>query len=816
MIYTTLEITQITDSQLIGNPDIAISHISFDNRNLYSISETAFITIDSPKNSGKKHISSVIEKGIKVIISECYYSEFKDVTWIIVDNAVQFLRVLAKYHLENSQLKNSIGITGNNGKTIVKEWLYQCLWDEIPSIKSPKGFDSQVGLSLSLLEIRKSHELGIFEIRISKPKEMETLEHIFSPKIGILMHIGSAYSSNFMSEERLIDENITLFKHSCCIIFNGDNELVFNKIHQVYPHKKLISFGLNPRNNVYIFSDYENPNEIIRIKYLNEEFHIPAHQRNKATLSNTLAVITTLKELGFENEKIIDKINHLQAVEMRLESVNGVKNNLIINDSFNLDLNSLIIDFKLINQYKKPKKSLILTDILDTIEEDTLLYPKVAELTNEQSFDQVFLIGSCIGKYQELFSAECKAFESTQELIQSQALSCIENQLVLLKGARTFEIEKIKKLLELQKHDTTLEINLNAILHNINIYKSLLKPSTKICAMVKAYSYGLGSYEIAEFLQHHHVDYLGVAYADEGVDLRKNNITTPILVMNPERNGYDNIIDYHLEPEIYNFRVLELFVNQLYRRGIQNAYPIHLKIETGMHRLGFKENEINKLIEKLKQCNLRVASIFSHLSSADVPEERDYTEQQLRTYERISQKIIEKIGYTPTRHILNSAGITNYTNYQYDMVRIGIGMLGLSPSPEVQKKLQNVVTFKTVISQISDIKKGESIGYGRKYIAPKNTKIATIPVGYADGIPRLLSNGKGFVVVRNQKVPIVGNVCMDMMMIDLGNVPAEEGEEVILFDSLVSLENFAQYSQTIPYEVLTSISQRVKRIYIKD
>lgn len=816
MTYTTLEITQITEDQLIGNPDIIISHISFDSRNLYSISETAFIAINTPKNSGEKYISSVVEKGIKVIISEHYYSEYEDITWIIVDNTVQFLQTLAKHHLEHSQLENSIGITGSNGKTIVKEWLYQCLWNEIPSVKSPKSFNSQIGLPLSLFEIKESHRLGIFEVGISKPNEMEILERVFSPKMGILTHIGSAHSSNFTNEEELINEKISLFKHSSCIIFNGDNELVFNKIHQLYPHKKLISFGLNPRNSVHIFSDYKNPNELIKINYLNEELHLPAQQRDEATLSNALAVITTLKELGFENEKIIDKINHLQAVEMRLESVNGIKNNLLINDSFNLDLDSLIIAYQFINQYRKPKKSLILTDILDTIEEDAVLYPKVAKLTNEQSFDQVFLIGNHIGKYQKLFSAECKVFESTQELIQSQALNSIENQLILLKGARIFEIEKIKKLLELQKHDTTLEINLNAILHNINIHKSLLKPTTKVCAMVKAYSYGLGGYEIAEFLQHHHIDYLGVAYADEGADLRKNGITTPILVMNPEQNSYDSIIDYHLEPEIYSFRVLDLFINQLQSKGIQNPYPIHLKIETGMHRLGFKEEEIEKLIEKLGQYNLRVASIFSHLSSADVPEEKDYTMEQLHTYERISQKIIEKIGYTPIRHILNSAGIVNYTDYQYDMVRIGIGMLGLSPSSKTQENLQSVVTFKTVISQISDIKKGESIGYSRKYIAPKNTRIATIPVGYADGIPRLLSNGKGFVMVKNQKVPIVGNVCMDMMMIDLEKIPAKEGEEVILFNSRNSLENFAQYSQTIPYEVLTSISRRVKRIYIKD
>ena len=815
MNYSTLQIAQITNSQLIGESNINISHIAFDSRNLYTTSETAFIAINTKKKSGEKYILSAIEKGIKVIISENYYPEFEGISWIIVKDSIQFLQTLAKYHLEHSHLKNTIGITGSNGKTIVKEWLYQCLWNETPCIKSPKSFNSQIGLPISILDINDNHELGIFEVGISKPKEMEISESIFSPKIGILTHIGSAHSSNFINQEELIHEKINLFKNSNCIIFNGDNEFVFNQINKIYSHKKLISFGLNPWNDVYISSDNKNPNEIIKIKYKDEEINTPIQQRDEATLCNALAVFTTLKELGFDNHKIIDKINHLQAIEMRLESINGIRNNLIINDSFNLDLDSLIISYQFINQYQKDKKILILTDILDTIEENSVLYPKIAKLTNEQNFDQVFLIGNQITQYQKLFTSECKIFKTTQELIESNFIHSIENHLILLKGARVFEIEKIKNILELQKHDTTLEINLNAIIHNINVHKSLLKPNTKVCAMVKAYSYGLGGYEIAEFLQHHHIDYLGVAYADEGADLRKNGITTPILVMNPEQNSYESIIDYHLEPEIYNFRVLELFGNILNFKGLEN-YPIHIKIETGMHRLGFKEEEIDELIEKIKQYRFKVASIFSHLSSADNPKEEAYTLKQFETFERISQKIIEKLGYQPIRHILNSAGIANYNDYQYDMVRIGIGMLGFSPNEKIQQELQNVVSFKTLISQVSEIKKGESIGYNRNFIAIKDTQIATIPVGYADGVSRLMGNEKGFLWIKNKKIPIVGNICMDMLMLNLKDLPAKEGEEVILFNSIPRLKNFAEYSQTIVYEVLTSISRRVKRIYIKD
>jgi alanine racemase len=816
MIYSTLQISQLTDSKLIGNPNILISNISFDSRNLYSISDTAFIAINTKNNSGEKYISSVVEKGVKVIISENYYPEYEDITWIIAKNSIEFLQILAKKHLENSHLENTIGITGSNGKTIVKEWLYQCLWDEYSTVKSPKSFNSQIGLPISLLQINEEHQLGIFEVGISKPSEMAKLENIFAPKIGVLTHIGSAHSSNFKNEEELINEKIILFKESETIIYNGDNELVYNLVNQLYSSKNLISFGLNQRNDVCISSDYKNPNERIGIKYFDEEISISLQKRDEATLSNILAIVAVLKSLKISNKKIMSKIQDLHSVEMRLESVNGIRNNLIINDSFNLDLDSLIIAYQFINQYQKQKKSLILTDILDTIEEDEILYKKVAELTNEQDFENIILIGEHITKYKDLFSGKVKIFDDTQELIDSQYLNTIENQLILLKGARVFEIEKIKKFLELQKHDTTLEVNLNAIVHNINIHKSLLKPETKVCAMVKAFSYGLGGYEIAEYLQHHHIDYLGVAYADEGVDLRKNGVTTPILVMNPEQSSYDTIIDYHLEPEIYSLRVLDLFGKQLQAKGIQETYPIHIKIETGMHRLGFKEDEIDDLMKTLKKYNVKIASIFSHLSCADVPEEKEYTLHQLETFERVSSKIIQNIDYKPIRHILNTAGIINFTDYQYDMVRIGIGMMGISCVPQIEKQLQNVATFKTVISQISKVEKGDSIGYSRKYIAEKDTRIATIPIGYADGIPRLIGNKKGFVIIKGQKVPIVGNVCMDMLMADLGEIPAKEGDEVVIFNSCKTLEEFADYCQTIPYEVLTSISRRVKRIYVKD
>ena len=815
MDYTVKKIAEITNSKLIGDASLYVKNIAFDSRNIYSTANTAFIAITTEKNSGEKYIASAVDKGIKIIISENFIEGFEDTTWIITDNSIDFIQKLAKYHLRQFPDLLTIGITGSNGKTIVKEWLYQSLWNEYKTVKSPKSFNSKIGLPISLLEIGKTHELGIFEVGISKPNEMKKLAEIFSPKIGVLTHIGSAHLCNFENEAKLLNEKLKLFENSELIIYNGDNDLVFKTINNIYSSKRLISYGFKKRNDIRIESDWKDRSKDITVSYYKENFSFPATQRDEATLINALCIITLLKFLRFENTQIIEMLSTLKSVEMRLESVKGSRNNLIINDSFNLDLDSLNIAYQFINEYKKHNKSLILTDFAEGIN-NARLYRDVATLTNAQNFNKVFLVGEEITKFHHLFNTETYTFNNTADLIKNQNLNLIEDSLILLKGARKFEIEKVKTHLELQKHDTILEVNLNAILHNINAHKALLKPETKMMAMVKAYSYGLGGYEIAEFLQHHHIDYLGVAYADEGVDLRKNGITTPIMVMNPEQHSYNIIIDYNLEPEIYSFRVLELFAEQLAQKAYSGEYPIHLKIETGMHRLGFKEHEIDDLILKLKSLNVRVKTVFSHLSTSDIPSERDYALHQIDVFEKISSKLIDGLAYRPMRHILNSSGIANFNNYQFDMVRIGIGMVGISSNAELKKSLVNAVRFKTVVSQISDLKRGKSVGYSRKFIAEENTRIATIPVGYADGIPRLIGNKIGKVGVNNQLVPIVGNICMDMMMLDIKNLNVNEGDEVVIFNSQPTLEDFADYCRTIPYEVLTSISRRVKRIYIKN
>lgn len=816
MNYTALQIAEYTNSKLIGNPNYIIKNILFDSRTIFTTYQTAFIAISSAKNSGEKYIQNAIDKGIKVIICQQKPENIdKNISYIITENSIQFLQKLSKHHISQFPQLTTIGITGSNGKTIVKEWLYQSLNEDFSVVKSPKSFNSQIGLPISLLQTDDSHQIGIFEVGISTPNEMRVLEEIFSPKIGILTHIGSAHLINFENENQLIKEKIALFKNSEIIFFNGDNTNVFDLLQKNYPNKKLISYGLKDINEVKITQHWTEDNPKIEVSYFGEKFHLPIEQKDEATLNNMLSIIGVMKYLGIENQKIIDKIKNLKSVEMRLESVEGIKNNLIINDSYNLDLDSLSIAYQFINQYNKPEKVLILTDFTENKNQSNH-YQKVIHLTNEQNFDKIFLIGEEITTFEKDFNSKVFSLKNTNELIHHQELQKIENSLILLKGARKFEIEKIKNILELQKHDTVLEINLNSILHNINVHKALLKPETKIMAMVKAFSYGLGGYEIAEFLQYHHIDYFAVAYADEGVDLRKHGITTPIMVMNPEQHSYTTIIEYNLEPEIYSFRVLENFCNILKIKGYNGKYPIHIKLETGMHRLGFKTEELNLLIEKLKQYPVKVESIFSHLATADTPNQWDYTHKQIRIFDENSSKIINSISYQPLRHILNSPGIANFSEHQFDMVRIGIGMVGISANENLQKQLQNAVSFKTVISQISEIERGETVGYNRRFKAENNTRIATIPIGYADGIPRRIGNGIGKLKINGQYANIVGNICMDMMMIDISNIPAKEGDEVILFNSIKELLNFSEYCQTIPYEVLTSISRRVKRIYIKD
>ncbi|CVK17005.1 UDP-N-acetylmuramoyl-tripeptide--D-alanyl-D-alanine ligase [Apibacter mensalis] len=814
MIYCVTHLALIIDAQLIGDPDRKIQHIFYDSRNIVSPADGAFIAFIGIRD-GHKYMEDAYKKSVRIFIGSHIPVIHSDATYLIVDDPVSALQKWACYHINSYPSLTTIGITGSNGKTILKEWLNQCLWDVFSIIKSPKSFNSQMGLPLSVLQIESKHDLGIFEVGISKPGEMDKQERVLHPTIGVLTNVLGAHSEYFKDKEEQIVEKIKLFKNSQVIIYPTDPNI--SKIIQLeYPNKKLISFGKENSDIQLLETTLNGNTTVLSVSVFGEprEFIFPF--TDDASIQNVLCLLAVLSELGYNYDFIQEKILHLQFVSMRLELVSGINNCTIINDTFNSDYQSLEIALHFLFQQNKPKKVLVLSDILQSRLAEAELYKKIADLVNSFPLHHILLVGEKTYKYRHLFNNILKSFLSTVEVIRFLESRSIKDAALLIKGARKFELEKVTQLLEVQSHDTILEVNLHSLLMNVNYFKSLLKPETKIIAMVKASSYGLGNFEIAEVLQFYHIDYLAVAYPDEGFKLRDKGIHLPIMVMNPEISSYDRVIEYELEPEIYSFRELNLFVHKLKEKKL-TKYPIHIKIDTGMHRLGFQPEEAQKLGDLLKNnVYVKVKSIFSHFAVSDVSEQEEFTRLQASKLKYSFDILAKILGYQPLLHIANSAGIINYPEYHFDAVRLGIGMYGYIDNEKTLKKLKNVITLKTVISNIHDLEPGETVGYGRQFVAKKTTSVATLPIGYADGIRRIVGNGKGYVTIHGKKAPIIGNICMDMMMIDVTNIACKEGDTVIIMGENPSLIEYAEWYQTIPYEVLTSISSRVKRIYYRE
>ena len=815
--YRIQELAEIISAELIGNPTGVVEEIYFDSRMIFQPNNGVFFAFDDFRENGSQYLSDAYEKGIRVfVVSEIERPE-RDAAYLIVDSSLKALQIWAKYHRKQFQL-SVIGITGSNGKTIVKEWLNQLLWKDYSIVRSPKSYNSQIGVPLSVLQITADRKLGIFEAGISHPNEMEALEEMIHPKIGVLTYMGSAHLENFNSKEELILEKLKLFKKCESLVFNADNELVKELVDKNCANQKKISFGKEKDNTIQLLSTATIPTgKEVRIRWNSKDITYQLPFRDSASIDNSLTALTTISAMGLDVENYIEKIKTLLSVEMRLEIKEAIRDSILINDTFNSDLHSVKVALDVLAQQPFPHKSLVLTDILQSDLNKDRLYRKVADLVNSYQINDLVLIGDYIPRYRDLFKADARTFRTTDAFFKTLSVQNVNNEAILLKGARPFQLEKISSFLEKKSHDTLLEVNLQALMHNIKVFKSKTKPKTKMMAMIKANSYGTGSFEIAQTLEHFKIDYLGVAYADEGVELRKAGINLPILVMNPEQSSYSSIVDFKLEPEIYSKRVLDLFIQKLKEKSINIPFPIHLKMDSGMNRLGFRKEELDELIEFLKNQKLvRVKSIFTHLATADVPEERDFALHQLQNFDDAYLKITSELNINPIKHALNSSGIVHFPENQYDMVRLGIGMYGISDDEEVQSKLKCVATFKTLISQISEIEKGETVSYGRRFKAERKSKIATIPVGYADGIRRSLGNGVGKVNIHGNIVPIIGTVCMDMLMVDVTDIQCKEGDEVIVFGENPTVVEVAKEMGTIPYEVLTSISSRVKRIYYRE
>lgn len=812
--YKIKLLAEIIHAEITGNPEASVNEIYFDSRTIFSPGKAVFFSFS---NNDQTYVNDAYQKGIRVFVLSKIGDIQQDAVYLKVDSPLKALQQWAEYHRNRFDIQ-TLAITGSNGKTIVKEWLNQLLWKDFSIVRSPKSYNSQIGVPLSILKINQKNELGIFEAGISKPGEMEVLEKIIRPQIGLLTHTGSAHLENFSSREELILEKLKLFKNTEKIIFNADDEPASHLVRTTYPDKQLITFGTGSNNHLQLIQVQKQDNcQKISFLFKEKNYQIEIPFPDKGSAENMLCVLTFLSVLNIGFENYLNDCKSLLPIEMRLEIKEGIRNSLIINDSFNSDLHSVKVALDVLAQQSFPKKSLVMTDVLQSSLNKDLLYKEVAELVNSYSIDELILIGKHITKYKHLFDAKPRIFPDTEEFIKSLNLLNIHNEAILIKGARHFELEKVSALLEKQSHDTVLEVNLQALTDNLNHFKNLLKPSVKIMAMIKANAYGAGSFEIAHTLEHQQINYLGVAYVDEGVELRKRGISTPIMVMNPEQSSYSPIIDFKLEPEMYSIRVLKLFVKILKEKSISEPYPIHLKIDTGMNRLGFKSDQLKELIDFLKnEKSVTIRSVFTHLATADMPAEREFALQQLNQFDSDYSLISNELNIQPIKHALNTPGLIHFSERQYDMVRLGIGLYGFIDEPQVQKQLKTVLTFKTVISRISEIDVGETVSYGRRFKANRKTKIATLPVGYADGIRRALGNGKWKVNIHGKLVPVVGSVCMDMLMVDISGVDCEEGDQVIIFGDNPSAADMAKAMDTISYEVLTSISQRVKRIYYKE
>ena len=818
--YKLQTIAAIVSGQLIGDDQTPIEQIFFDSRLIVHPKNAIFFALSGNQKDGHSYIQDAYHKGIRTFVVQHPITQYNQINQIIVDHPLQALQVWAKFHRQQFDLP-VLGITGSNGKTIVKEWLNQLLWKKFNIVRSPKSYNSQLGAALSVLQMEEDHNLGIFEAGISMPNEMQRLEEMIQPTIGVLTKIGDAHLESFSSQDDLIHEKLKLFRHVEKLVYNVEN----SKLHHIlstqpeFSHIDKFTYGYSDSALVQIKEIiHQESNTEISILHNDEIFTYEIPFTDDASIKNSLIGLTTLIGLNIDYKQYKSNFKELLPIEMRLEIKEAINNSIIINDTFNSDLNSLKIGLNVLNQQKKDRKTLVLTDILQSNLSDVELYQQTADLVNPYQFTEVVLIGDKISTYKDLFTSYVRSYKTTDDFLEQFKTQNVFDEAILLKGARPFQLEKISEELETRTHDTVLEINLQHLIENIKTYRSLLKPSTKMMCMVKANSYGVGSYEVANVLENNGVDYLGVAIADEGKELRKAGITLPIIVMNPEQSSYSTVIDYQLEPEIYSFRVLDLFVKKLKEKQISSPYPIHIKLETGMNRLGFHEEEYDRLIETLKNTpQVFVQSIFTHLATADMEDEKEYVNYQFGRFNNGYQILSEGLHIKPIKHCLNSPGIVAYNDHQYDMVRLGIGMYGYSEySDFMNKRLKPVVQFKTVISQISELNVGETVSYGRRFTAQRPSRIATLPVGYADGIRRSLGYGKGKVGIHGKLAPITGTICMDMMMIDVTDIDCKEGDEVIIFGSYPTLADITKDLDTIPYEVLTSIDQRVNRVYYKE
>lgn len=801
-----------------------VNTILIDSRNLVNPLGCMFVAIKTSKNDGHHYIHELANKGICNFLISSYSDDLPDANYIVVEDSLKAIQQIGAYHRKQFDIP-VIGITGSNGKTIIKEWLYQMMSPDKKIVRSPKSYNSQIGVPLSVLQMSENDELAIFEAGISEPEEMDNLTKVIQPQIGIFTNIGQAHSENFINLRQKVNEKLQLFIHADTLIYCRDYGDISERINnlQIFRETNLLTWSQQHKDvDLYVLQVKKAIKRThISAIYHKEEISIQIPFLDAASIENSIHVWLCMLHLGYTNDIIQKRILSLAPIAMRLELKEGIQQCSVINDSYNSDINSLNIALDFLCQQKQnKKKTIILSDILQSGMNDFELYAEIDKLLVDKGIDQLIGIGPNITREAKMFHIPATFFPSTDDFIHYYPFSNFQKETILLKGARSFAFERILKILEQKTHETVLEVDLSAMVENYNYFRKALPSTTKIMAMVKAYSYGSGSFELANALQYHNVDYLAVAYADEGVELRNGGITLPIMVMNPQAESFDFMIQYNLEPEIFSFRILNQLLRSLDSNLLEDdkKIGIHIKIDSGMHRLGFEFEELKELVKILKNnTTIKVQSVFSHLATSDSENDDAFTHQQIAYYTRCADFLEENLSYSFIKHIANSAAITRFPEAQLDMVRLGIAMYGIASDSAIADKLQNVQTLKTIVSQVKHIKAGESIGYNRSYKAETDMISATVPIGYADGLNRRLSNGIGTMYIHGKPAPIIGMVCMDMCMLDVSKIDdVKAGDEAIVFSSKQHIIDIAEKTQTIVYEVLTGISRRVKRVYFQE
>ena len=831
MTYTIEKITTLMGARRYGDHDANVRWLLTDSRSLCFPEETMFFALRTKRNDGHRYIGDLYRRGVRSFVVEQVPEQPEpDANYLKVPSTLAALQRLAERHRDEFSIP-IVGITGSNGKTMVKEWLYQLLLPSQKIVRSPRSYNSQIGVPLSVWLLNEQTEVGIFEAGISQPGEMMALHDIIQPTVGVLTCLAAAHQENFRSMEEKCLEKLELMHDTQAMIYPSDDNTVSRCIRRMQYKGEKIGWSRTDQQAPFFVKELTQSEGRTEVTYIYKskkgQYTIPFI--DEASIENSFICAATALHLGLTQEQIADRMPHLEPIAMRLEVKQGQHGCTLINDSYNSDVNSLDIALDFMSrrelptstaQRLTPQKTLILSDIYQSGETPEELYRQVGDLCMKRGIGKLIGIGPEISAQSHAFlMGEKYFFATTQEFLDSPVFRQLHDEVILLKGSRRFSFEHITELLEQKVHETILEVNLGAVVDNLNYFRSFLHPETKMVCMVKADAYGAGAIEVAKTLQDHRVDYLAVAVADEGVTLRKAGITANIMVMNPEMTAFKTMFDYDLEPEVYSFRLLDALIKAARKEGI-TGWPVHIKLDTGMHRLGF-DCELHELIDRLQHQQAVIPrSVFSHFVGSDSDDFDEFSAQQFALFDEGSRQLQAAFSHKILRHIDNSAGIEHFPERQLDMCRLGIGLYGVNPylSPHAShlSPLKCVSTLKTTILQLRHVKAGDSIGYSRRTILDRDSLIGAIPIGYADGLNRHLGNRHGYCIVNGKRAEYVGNICMDVTMIDVTDIPCQEGDMVEIFGPELPVTVISDTIDTIPYEVLTSVSNRVKRVYYQD